>query len=797
MNSKPMFTEKTRMGNRPPLSRPQRILGALGLCALAPGLAAAASIYVPEDQPTVQAGIDAASTGDSIVVAPGIYLESIDFLGKVVVVTSTDPADSAVVASTVLDAGGAQRVVTFQNAETRASVLTGFTITGGSASTGGGIACVGASPSLMHCVIQDNFGTTKGGGLQLRDSSALVQDLHIHANVTDGDGGGVHIDGGAPEFVGVIIEDNKADDDAGGVRVGGGASALFDECTVANNSAEDGGGGFDLRDSATILTGCKVTGNGALNIGGGVFCSGGEVQLSGSILAANHARLDGAGITLVASADAQLQHCTLIANVADRSGGGAHVSGGATIDIGSSVLWQNWPDQMVAEPGAASIRYSDVQDGWDGQGNIDTDPIFCGGACARHDASLAANSPCLGTGEAGSDMGHAGMGCDQPQNHLPQVLAIPSDMSSLTQAIRMACDGDTLLLSTGTYDEGETIVVDHPLYITSTAPEDTAVVAQTVLSGDDHRVVFDFVGAGASGAKLVGITVTNGNSERGGGIACRDGASPFINRCRIVGNRGWDVGGVYCYNESNPTLFRCRISDNQGVEYAGGVGCENASPTLLLCTIDGNLAEADGGGGVGSVGLLSAPVVSHCVINSNISYNGGGLDFADSSSGLVLNCLVADNLTEGEDGGDGGGFRISDGSTPIIMNTTIVNNHAERGAGVRCNKSYPVFINDIFWNNDGQDEIHDEEVVTISISYSDVRGGWPGEGNIDADPHFGEWREFDYLLSFDSPCIDAGDPYFADAIYDASDVWPDLGPRNGLRSDMGAYGGLLNFVWLW
>ena len=85
----------------------------------------------------------------------------------------------------------------------------------------------------------------------------------------------------------------------------------------------------------------------------------------------------------------------------------------------------------------------------------------------------------------------------------------------------------------------------------------------------------------------------------------------------------------------------------------------------------------------------------------------------------------------------------------------------------------------------------DDELLT----YSDVEDGWPGEGNIGADPMFRSYRGFDYLLGPASPCIDTGDPSIEDRVSDWHSLWPDWYP-NGARSDMGAYGGAGNLGWL-
>jgi len=124
---------------------------------------AAGVISVPAGQPTIQAAINAASAGDTVVVAPGIYHERIDFKGKAIEVRS-----AAGPASTIIDGDGGGIVVVFHTAETRASVLRGFTITDGveppmeSQLVGGGVAVHSASPTIVGNVVTANSGSGIG-----------------------------------------------------------------------------------------------------------------------------------------------------------------------------------------------------------------------------------------------------------------------------------------------------------------------------------------------------------------------------------------------------------------------------------------------------------------------------------------------------------------------------------------------------------------------------------------------------------------------------------------------------------
>ena len=92
---------------------------------------------VPGVYPTIQAGIDSAGPGDMVIVSAGTYNENLDFGGKAITVTSSNPADPNVVAATVIDCAGSGRGVYFGNGEGASSVLDGLTITGGSEYGGG------------------------------------------------------------------------------------------------------------------------------------------------------------------------------------------------------------------------------------------------------------------------------------------------------------------------------------------------------------------------------------------------------------------------------------------------------------------------------------------------------------------------------------------------------------------------------------------------------------------------------------------------------------------------------------
>ena len=158
----------------------------------------------------------------------------------------------------------------------------------------------------------------------------------------------------------------------------------------------------------------------------------------------------------------------------------------------------------------------------------------------------------------------------------------------------------------------------------------------------------------------------------------------------------------------------------------------------------------------------------------------------------MVNCLISGN---GATWGTGAYIN----SRAEIVNCTFTGNDAGAYgdviflAGLDAKK----LKNCIFWMNEsGTSVIFYVDRAPI-VTYTDIEGGWEGEGNIDLDPRFVPFpiRGFEYILRPGSPCIDAGDPDFEDAISDWHPRWPAWYP-DGARSDMGAYGGPGNRRWV-
>ncbi|MHC4867937.1 MAG: hypothetical protein ACYTEX_28025, partial [Planctomycetota bacterium] len=357
----------------------------------------AADLSVPGQYPTIQAAIDAADDNDTIIVAQGTYYENIDFGGKSITVTSTDPNDPNVVAGTIIDASGSGTAVTFPHDANAVCALAGLTVTDGNSSgNGGGILCVNGHITINNCIITDNSAAGNGGGLFNSAGNLMLTGCTFSENVA------VHSNGG-----GIYSMDGEL---------------TLTDCTFSGNSGGFEGGGVATDYKRVTLTNCKFIGNSAI-WGGGMNNSHWGATATNCIFTGNSAE-HGGGIRTnnLFLGDLTLTNCTFSGNSADAYGGGVSNHWGGNLTLTNCILWGNsaneGPQIAVEENGTVSVSYCCLQGGqWDvytGQGatlnwlsgNIETDPRFVIGPQGDYYLSQIAagqvvDSPCV---DAGSDL---------------------------------------------------------------------------------------------------------------------------------------------------------------------------------------------------------------------------------------------------------------------------------------------------------------------------------------------------------------------------------------------------------
>jgi hypothetical protein len=301
--------------------------------------------------------------------------------------------------------------------------------------------------------------------------------------------------------------------------------------------------------------------------------------------------------------------------------------------------------------------------------------------------------------------------------------------------------------------------------------------------------------------------IANGGGNRGGGMYNRadDGTcAPTLINCTFSQN---DVSAMWNEGKNGqctPILINCLFSENTGWR-GGGMSSEASHPILTNCTFSGNSSGQYGGG---MCNEESNPRLSGCTFSGNVSKGGGGMYNRRESSPVLTNCTFSGNYAVYE-------ANHSDGSG--------ISMPGQGGAVYNDRDSRLTLTNCILWG-DSPDEIWLQSHATsiLTVTYGNIQGTWPGEGNIDVNPYFVDpghwghvddptimvepltpndpnvvWVDGDYHLKSQygrwepdseswvtddvtSPCIDAGDPNSPIAL----EPFP-----NGSRINMGTYGG--------
>ncbi|MGD8451773.1 MAG: right-handed parallel beta-helix repeat-containing protein [Phycisphaerae bacterium] len=236
------------------------------------------------------------------------------------------------------------------------AVLEGFTITEGHANFyGGGMYIPNGSPTIVRCTISANSAGMAGGGVWLSSGSPTIRDCTISANSAGYGGAGMYSGGSSPTLTNCTFSGNSADY-GGGMLNEGLYNLALTNCTFSGNSASRGGGLFnDSGSSGVTVTGCTFSGNSASNYGGG------------------------------------------IADLSDDSA------------VVNCVVWGNTSPQdpqIRGSDGHLVVTYSCVQGGWEGDGNIDADPLFVDAdgpddvfGTEDDDLHLLEGSPCINAGD--------------------------------------------------------------------------------------------------------------------------------------------------------------------------------------------------------------------------------------------------------------------------------------------------------------------------------------------------------------------------------------------------------------
>jgi hypothetical protein len=378
-------------------------------------------INIPDDQTTIQAGIDASVNGDTVLVQPGLYVENINFNGHCIVLGSLflTTGDASYISNTIIDGDSAGSVITLVNYEHHTYVF-GFTIQYGySTYMGGGILVEYSDPIISNNIIINNKVLAEingnGGGIACNYSNAIIQYNSISFNNVSNCGGGIYCKSSNATIKGNNIKNNDGPEAGGGICCVTHNPIIIDNY-IANNVASyiydaSGGGIYYIGFDNPIISNNTIKGNIA-QLGAGMYLKLIlHPTVSNNIIYENIASNRGGGIW--GGGDEYMNYKNnIIFNNEAYFGGGLYCSN--ICQFTNNIIRNNsafdTTDQISFDLGGDTIfNYCNIEGGWEGEGNIDCDPMFCNPA--EDDFHVADVSCCLGAGEGGVDIGALGVGC--------------------------------------------------------------------------------------------------------------------------------------------------------------------------------------------------------------------------------------------------------------------------------------------------------------------------------------------------------------------------------------------------
>jgi parallel beta-helix repeat protein len=391
------------------------------------------TLYVPVEYETIQAAIDAAKCGDTILIGDGTYTgpgnRNINFRGKAITVRSENGPENC-----IIDCNGTEVKphcgFYFRGREDANSILSGLTITNAygpgfwPAYCRGGIYCLDSSPTITNCTINGNKDT----GIHCRISSPTIKNCVISGNHR-----GIYCQESTPKIIKCIISNNTSRDFGGGIyckdsspkitnctistNVGSPGGGIYCEggnpeitnCTITANLSQPVGGGILSTSSNPTIAKCAITGNSAWR-GGGIYFWGGNPAITNCTISSNSAEYLGGGIRCYDNTSLTLANCTFADNSSPNGSALAcdsyEQSNPSDLQLTNSILWNGGNEIWNNDNSTITITYSDIQDDWEGEGNIDADPLFVepvywdvNGLWVDGDYHLLPDSPCIDAGD--------------------------------------------------------------------------------------------------------------------------------------------------------------------------------------------------------------------------------------------------------------------------------------------------------------------------------------------------------------------------------------------------------------
>ncbi|MDP8238339.1 MAG: T9SS type A sorting domain-containing protein [Candidatus Hatepunaea meridiana] len=402
----------------------------LGIIILASVRLTAVTFNVPRDIDTIQGAINEAESGDTVLVHPGVYHESISLIEEEIVVGSLFlvTGNSEYITSTILNGDGCRRQVYIYNVGEN-GVLCGMTIYNGHDDYGGGIMINGSHIHIRNLLVRQNNAERFGGGIYcIGGGSPMIDSVTFDRNLAVYGGGIACVEGTSPIISNSIFFNNRGSYYGGGIYVNN-SSPLIINSTIQENNADRWGGGIYCTNGAspiireTVFTGNYAGTGGVIGCYRGadvylekviiyqsnvdcskILCSGASISIAKSLICSYR----GYALHLIGDGSARLDQVTITNNGSRDCHGGICRARYESITIHNSIIWPNRNDLYRFGAREMDISYTNLNDAeyYNRQGigreNIDEDPDFIN--ADEGSFYLEADSPCIDTGDPDSPL---------------------------------------------------------------------------------------------------------------------------------------------------------------------------------------------------------------------------------------------------------------------------------------------------------------------------------------------------------------------------------------------------------
>ena len=270
----------------------------------------------------------------------------------------------------------------------------------GSDSTGDG------SENNPFATIQTGIDSASDGNIVLVATGTYIENINYN-------GKNIVVQGENRE---TTIIDGNQNGSVATFNNGEGSTAILSGFTLRNGYQNPKGGGIYITGATPQLEYLIITENEAdpatnSGSGGGVCVEYSDLTTLNHVILTNNTGVSGGGIFVDHNSNVILTNCTITQNTADDQGSGITMYN-SSATFNNTILWGNNTtnvEQMGINNSSLTITYSDIEGGWEGEGNIAADPLFCNPDSSEY--TLTENSPCIGTGENGVNIGALGVGC--------------------------------------------------------------------------------------------------------------------------------------------------------------------------------------------------------------------------------------------------------------------------------------------------------------------------------------------------------------------------------------------------